>query len=161
MPGTVADALALRSRFRLRHVGRAQAANLALLLPDEEAVEDLALAVQTFVAPGSSAVVCIFENNVLWASMIITVDESGEAASVSTLDSAAARVGGDMTKTAGEAVNWVQAHYGPCSLGFFIDREHAQALLLASDKAASVRMASAAGRLVLSPIPPNLAIALA
>lgn len=161
MPGTVADALALGSRFRLRNVHQAQWANLALLLPDEEAVEDLALAVRTFVAAGSSAVVCVFENNVLWASMIITVDESAGSASVSTLDSAVARVGGEMTTTAGEAVNWVQAHYGPCSLGFFVDKEHAQALLRASDKAASVRTASAAGGLVLSPIPPDLAIALA
>lgn len=161
MPGTVADALALGSRFRLRNVRGAQGANLALLLQDEEAVEDLALAVRTFVAAGSSAVVCIFENNVLWASMVITVDEPGGAASVSTLDSAAARVSGEKTKAAGEAVNWVQAHYGPCSLGFFVDREHAQALLQASDKAASVRTASAAGGLVLSPVPPDLAIALA
>jgi len=159
MPGTVADALA-HSRFRLREVHSAQLPNLALLLTDE-AVDDLAVAVRTFVPAGSSAVVCIFDDNVLWASMIITVDESGGAASVSTMDSAAAQAGGDMTKAAGEAVNWVQAHYGPCSLGFFVDREHAQALLRASDKAASVRAASAAGALVLSPIPPALAIALA
>jgi hypothetical protein len=159
MPGTVADALA-HSRFRLREVHSVQLANLALLLT-EEAVDDLAVAVRTFVAAGSSAVVCIFDDNVLWASMIITVDESGGAASVSTMDSAAAQAGGDMTKAAGEAVNWVQAHFGPCSLGFFVDREHAQALLRASDKAASVRAASAAGALVLSPIPPGLAIALA
>ncbi|GAB5079051.1 hypothetical protein [Arthrobacter sp. AD-310] len=161
MPGTVADALALDSRFRRRNVHCDQWANLALLLPSEEAVDDLALAVRTFVAVGSSAVVCVFENNVLWTSMIITVDESGGAASVSTLDNASARVGGELTTAAGEAVKWVQTHYGPCSLGFFVDLEHAQALLRASDKAGSVRMASAAGALALSPIPPDLAIALA
>jgi hypothetical protein len=159
MPGTVADALALDSRFRPRHVHGDQLANLALLLTDEEAVDDLALAVRTFVAAGSSAVVCVLENNDLWASMIITVDESGGTTSVSTMD--APKAVGDMTQTAGEAVNWVQAHYGPCSLGFFVDREHAQALLRASDKAGAVRTASAAGALVLSPIPPALAVALA
>jgi hypothetical protein len=161
MPGTVADAPALDSRFRLRNVHPAQLANLVLLLTDEEAVDDLALAVRTFVAAGSSAVVCVFENNVLWASMIITADEAGGAASVSTVDSADARTGGDMTKTAGEAVNWVQTHYGPCSLGFFVEKEYAHALLRASDKAGAVRTASAAGALVLSPIPPALAVALA
>lgn len=160
MPGTVADALALDSRFRLRNVHLAQSANLALLLTDE-AVDDLAVAVRTFVAAGSSAVVCIFEDNVLWASMIITVDESGGAASVSTMGGPVAQAGGDMAKAAAGAVNWVQAHFGPCSLGFFVDREHAQALLRASDKAGSVRAASAAGALVLSPVPPALAVALA
>ena len=160
MPSTVADAFALDSRFRLRNIHRAQWANLALLLTDE-AVDDLAVAVRTFVAAGSSAVVCIFEDNFLWASMVITVDKSGRAASVSTVDGPATEAGGDMTKVAGEAVNWAQTHYGPCSLGFFVDKEHAQALLRASDKAGAIRAASAARGLVLSPIPPALAIALA
>jgi hypothetical protein len=160
MPGTVADALALDSLFRLRSVHREQWANLASLLTDD-AVDDLAAAVRTFVAAGSSAVVCIFDDNFLWASMVITVDTSGGSASVSTLDGPAADAGGDMTKAAGEAVNWVQTHSGPCSLGFFVNKEHAQALLRASDKAGAIRSASAAGSLVLSPIPPALAIALA
>jgi hypothetical protein len=160
MAGTVAEPLALDSRFKLRDIHRAQWANLALLLTDE-AVDDLAVAVRTFVAAGSSAVVCIFDDNFLWASMVITVDKSGGRAAVSTLDGPAAEAGGDMTKAAGEAVNWVQTHYGPCSLGFFVSKEHAQALLRASDKAGAIRSASAAGGLVLSPIPPALAIALA
>jgi hypothetical protein len=160
MPGTVADAFALAWRFTLRDSHRAQSANLAALLTDQ-AVDDLAVAVRTFLAAGSSAVVCIFDDNVLWASMIITVDESGVAASVTTMDGPATQARGEMTNAAGEAVNWVQTHYGPCSLGFFVDREHAQVLLRASDKAGSVRAASAAGALVLSPIPPALAIALA
>ena len=160
MPGSVAERLPLDSRFSLRHVDGVQWANLALLLTDE-AVDDLAVAVRTFVPAGSSAVVCIFDDNALWTSMIITVDESGGAASVSTLDGPDAQAGGDMTQAAGEAVNWVQTRYGPCSLGFFVDREHAEALLRAWDKAESVRAASAAGALVLSPIPPALAIALA
>jgi hypothetical protein len=160
MPGTVADALALDSRFQLRDIHRAQWATLALLLAGA-AVDDLAVAVRTFVAAGTSAVVCIFDNNLLWASMVITVDASGGAASVSTMDGLATETAGEMTKAAGEAVNWVQSHYGPCSLGFFVDKEHAQALLRASDKAGAIRTASAAGGLVLSPIPPALAIALA
>jgi len=160
MRSTVADALALVSRFRLRNIARGQWANLALLLTDE-AVDDLAVAVRTFITAGSSAVVCIFDDNVLWASMVITVDTSGGAPSVSTMDSPAAEAGIEMTTAAGEAVDWVQTHYGPCSLGFFVKKEHAQALLRASDKASAIRSASAAGGLVLSPIPPALAIALA
>lgn len=160
MPGSVADAASLDSRFSLQDIHRTQLANLELLLTDE-AVDDLAAAVRNFVPVGSSAVVCVFDDNVLWTSLILTVDELGEAASASTMNGPSADAGGDMTQAAGEAVSWVQTHYGPCSLGFFTDKEHAQALLRASDKAESVRAASAAGALVLSPIPPALAIALA
>lgn len=160
MPGTAADALALDSLFRLRSVHRGQWANLASLLTDD-AVDDLAAAVRTFIAAGSSAVVCIFDDSFLWASMVITVDKWGGSASVSTLDASAADGGGHMTKAAVEAVDWVQTHFGPCSLGFFVNKEHAQALLRASDKAGAIRSASAAGGLVLSPVPPALAIALA
>jgi hypothetical protein len=160
MPGTAADALALASHFGLRSVHGEQWANLASLLTDD-AVGDLAAAVRTFVAAGSSAVVCIFDDNVLWASMVITVNNSGEAPLLSTMNSPAAQAGGDMTTAASEAVDWVETHHGPCSLGFFVNKEHAQALLGASDKAGAIRSASAAGGLVLSPIPPALAIALA
>ncbi|MDR6986945.1 hypothetical protein J2Y66_001415 [Paenarthrobacter nitroguajacolicus] len=160
MPDTVADAFALNPRFALGTIHREQWANLALLLTDE-AVDDLAVAVRNFVTAGSSGVVGIFADNLLWAALVITSDESGGAASVSTMDYPAAEADGDMTKAAAEAVNWVRTHHGPCSLGFFVRKEHLHALLLASDKARAIRSASAVGGLVLSPIPPALAIALA
>ena len=158
MADSIVDALALDPGTGLRNVDQAQWAHLEELLKDTAPV-DLAAAVRTFVSAGSSAVVGIFDGNRLWASLVVSVDNSGAPASVSTIDGTVARSGGEMAKAAGEAVRWVQAHQGPCSLGLFVDKGHA--LLGASDKAAALRTASAAGGLVLSPVPPALAVALA
>lgn len=160
MADSIVDALALDPGTELRNVDQAQWAHLEELLKDT-APMDLAAAVRTFVSAGSSAVVGIFDGNRLWASLVVSVDNSGAPASVSTIDGTVARSGGEMAKAAGEAVRWVQAHQGPCSLGLFVDKGHAEALLGASDKAAALRTASAAGGLVLSPVPPALAVALA
>lgn len=160
MADSIVHALALDPGTGLRNVDQAQWANLEELLRDT-APNDLAAAVRTFVSAGSSAVVGIFDDNLLWASLVVSMDNSGAPEYVSTIDGPVAQSGGEMTKAAGEAVRWVQAHQGPCSLGLFVDKGHAEALLRASDKAAALRTASAAGGLVLSPVPPALAIALA
>ncbi|MCO4254145.1 hypothetical protein [Pseudarthrobacter cellobiosi] len=161
MSNTIVDALLLDPSVGLRNIDPAQWANLEVLLTDTTR-DDLAVAVRTFVSAGSSAVVAIFDDNVLWASLVVSVDQSGAPTSLSTIDgSVAATAGGEMTKAAGEAVRWVQAHHGLCSLGLFVDKVHAEAFLRASDKAAAIRTASATGGLVLSPVPPALAIALA
>jgi hypothetical protein len=160
MPDHIVYALALDPNAGLRDVDQAQWANLETLLRGT-APGDLAVAVRTFVSAGSSAVIGIFDDNLLWASLVVSVDNSGKPASVSTIHGPAADAGRDMAKAAGEAVKWVQAHHGPCSLGFFVDKVHAEALLRASDKAAAIRTAAASGGLVLSPVPPALAIALA
>ncbi|MEW1805465.1 hypothetical protein [Pseudarthrobacter sp. NPDC080039] len=158
MTDRIVHELALEPNSGLRDIDQNQWANLEALLRDT-APGDLALAVRTFVPAGSSAVIGIFDENRLWASLAVSVDNSGKPASVSTLRGPEA--GGDMAKAANEAVKWVQSHHGPCSLGFFVDKVHAEALLRASDKATAIRTASASGGLVLSPVPPALAIALA
>ncbi|OAE01085.1 hypothetical protein [Arthrobacter sp. OY3WO11] len=159
MPDHIVYALALDPNAGLRDVDQVQWAHLEVLLRDT-APGDLAVAIRAFVSAGSWAVIGIFDDNLLWASLVVSVDDSGKPVSVSTLQLAAA-AGGDMAKAAGEAVGWVKAHRGPCSLGFFVDKAHAEALLRASDKAAAIRTAAASGGLVLSPVPPALAIALA
>ncbi|NUU31927.1 hypothetical protein [Arthrobacter sp. C9C5] len=160
MSDNTAYALLVDPSVARRDIDQTQWSNLVLLL-EGAARDDLAVAVRTFVSAGSTAVIGVFDDNFLWTSLIISVDQAGAPESLSTIDDSVAEAAGEMTKAAGEAVKWVEAHYGPCSLGLFVNKKHAEALVRASDKAAAVRTASAAGGLVLSPVPPSLAIALA
>ncbi|MFP3462680.1 hypothetical protein R5O87_17705 [Arthrobacter globiformis] len=154
--------LALRTDLEPHNIGGAQWTHAEELLADTGCTrEDLALGIRMFVPHRSAAVVGVFEAGVLWASLVVAVDSSGLPVSVTTVDGDAVELRGDMAAVAGDAVRWVHTHYGPCSLGLFLDKPHAEALLNASDKAAAIRAASAAGGLVLSPLPPALATALA
>ena len=160
MSDTTAYGLLLDPSVGRRNIDKTQWSNLELLLEDA-ARDDLAVAVRNFVSAGSTAVICVFDDDFLWTSLVVSVDQAGAPESLSTIDSSVAEAAGEMTKAASEAVKWVQAQYGPCSLGLFVDKKHAEALIRASDKASALRTASAAGGLVLSPVPPSLAIALA
>jgi hypothetical protein len=154
--------LRLPSKAEVAGVDAGQWANAAqLLLAAHGSDNDLARGVDAFVPENSSAVVGVFHDGALWASLVVTADGSGSLASVMTVDPGHLESFGDLTSVSSEAVAWVHAHHGPCSLGLFFDRAHAEAFLDASDKAAAIRAASTAGGLVLSPVPPALALALA
>ncbi|WP_369046037.1 hypothetical protein [Sinomonas sp. P10A9] len=156
------QSLGLPPGVRVGEVDAGQWANAAqLLLAAPGSGDDLARGVEVFVPRNSSAVVGVVHDGALWASLVVTADNTGSLAAVSTVDPDGLGSSDDLAGVSSGAVAWVHIHHGPCSLGLFFDKPHAEAFLDASDKAAAIRAASTARRLILSPVPPALALALA
>jgi hypothetical protein len=123
--------------------------------------DDLVRAVSRFIEGGSTVVFGAFDQGALWASLVLTFDDAGAVTSVTTADPSEVPLTGDPTTVAAAVVDWVRAKHGPCTLGLFLDKSAARSFLAAEDKAAALRAASADGGLVLTPVPPSLAAALA
>lgn len=159
---TPVQSLGLPAEVRVGDVDAGQWANAAqLLLSAPDSGNDIVRGVAAFVPRNSSAVVGVVHDGTLWASLVVTADGSGSLAAVTTVHPSGPESFGELAGVSAEAVSWVQAHHGPCSLGLFFDRPQAAAFLNAADKAAAIRAASTAGGLILSPVPPALALALA
>lgn len=157
----ITDVLALRPDVEARNVDAGQWSHVQRLLAGAVKDGEISRAVDAFVSPGSSAVVGVFHEGGLWASLVVTVDAGRVLTSVTTADPAQVDLCGDMATVSSDVVAWVRRRLGPCSLGLFFDQPYAEAFLASPDKAAAVRAAAAGGGLVLSPVPPALAIALA
>lgn len=162
MNDTIAEALALRPDVAFDNVDATQRANVEQLLAKAAwSNKEAAGAVREFIPASSSAVVGVVSGGSLWASLVVTVDGASSPVSVTTVNGSAEKLSGGLAAVAAESVQWVRARRGTCSMALFFDMPHAEAFLEAPDKAAAIRTASAAGGLVLSPLPPALAIALA
>ncbi|MGH3195288.1 MAG: hypothetical protein ACRDNT_05020 [Streptosporangiaceae bacterium] len=123
--------------------------------------DDVARAVANFAEGGSTVVFGVFDKGALWASLVLTFDEAGSIVSVTTADPSEVELAGDPAAVAAAVVEWVCAKHGPCSLGLFLEKAAAEILLAAEDKAAALRDASGNGTLILTPVPPAFATALA
>ena len=162
MHDRIIKALALPSTVAVQNIDDVQWAHVEELLARSVCPhEDIVQAIRAFVPHSSTAVVGVLDEGVLWASLVVDVDSSGTPLSVTTMDGSAVELRTDMGAVAGAVVTWLHSRHGSCGLGLFFDKPHAEAFLSASNKAAAIRTAAARGGLVLSPVPPALAIALA
>ena len=123
--------------------------------------DDIIAATARFIEPSTTIVLGVLDEGSLWASLVLTFDDTHSVASVTTVDPSEVSIDGEIAPVAAVVVDWVRAKHGTCSLGLFMERPAAEAVLEATDKARALREASAAGQLVLAPVPPALARALA
>lgn len=123
--------------------------------------EELIEAARTFVPAGSTIVLGVFADGGLWASLVVTLDEDASVTSVTTVDPSEVNLWGDISTVSSAAVDWVSTKHGVCSLGMFMEKSVAEEFLISHEKAAVLRRAAGNGGLVISPVPPTLASALA
>jgi hypothetical protein len=93
-------------------------------------------AVSTFVDAGTTIVLGVFDGNALWASLVLTFDETCSVTAVTTADPTEVVLEGEKGQVASSVVDWVRSKHGSCSLGLFFDREVAAAFLTSDDKLA-------------------------
>lgn len=125
--------------------------------------EQVTAAVERFVSPQSTLVLGVFDEDALWASLVLAFDADRRANVVTTVDSMEVSLTGERERVAGEVIGWINRKFAdkPCSLALFTDVDGARKVLAAEDKALALRELAAAGRLLADPIPEQLKAVLA
>lgn len=115
--------------------------------------EEVKIAVDRFVVPNSTVIFGVFDEDRLWASLILGFDGAKRIVLITTADSTEITSGKDWKATCEKLVQWMERKHPPCSLGLFLDLGSAKALLASRDKLADLRESFAKGRLVANPLP--------
>jgi len=123
--------------------------------------EELVEAAATLLPAGSTVVLGVLAEGGLWASLVLTLDENAAVTSATTVDPSEVDVQGDLSTVSSAAVDWVRTKHGSCSMGMFMEKSVAEEFLKSHEKAAVLRHAASSGGLLISPVPPALASALA
>jgi hypothetical protein len=113
-------------------------------------------AVAQYVPPASTIVFGIFDNDALWATLVLGFDADLRVHVVTTVDTSKLTGEGGRDATAEEIVAWVNAQYGPCSLGLFTSLDSARAFLESEEKLDALRDLAERGELIASPVPEAL-----
>ena len=108
---------------------------------------------QKFMQPNTTLVLGVFDNDELWASLVLGFDGDLRVDNVTTVDPT------DLDQTRGFAtvsksvVEWVNKTYTTVSIGLFMDVETARKMFATDDKKTVLKKALASGKLLASPLP--------
>lgn len=118
--------------------------------------DEIKAAVNQLVQPDSTVVFGIFENDALWATLVLHFDADRRVNVITTVDPSelTAKQGRDVI--AKEVIAWVNRKYPHCSIGLFTDLDSARNLISSRDKVATLRNLAEQGKLIADPFPGSL-----
>ncbi|WP_372593846.1 hypothetical protein [Actinotalea sp.] len=101
-------------------------------------LDEVNAAARALVAPGSSVVLGVHENGVLWASLLLDFDEDWKVTSVTTVDPTKVDISLPRAEVLDRVVEWLESTGKRVSLGLVLDGDGAREMLAAptAEKAA-------------------------
>lgn len=118
--------------------------------------DEVKAAVNQYVKPDSTVVFGIFENEALWATLVLHFDADRRVNVITTVDPSELILSGGREAIAREIVAWVNRKYPSCSIGLFTDLESAKRFIASSDKMSTLRELAEQGKLIADPFPGSL-----
>jgi hypothetical protein len=119
--------------------------------------EEIEEAVKDYVPANSTFVLGVFENDALWATLVLGFDGEKSVDNVTTVDPTELKSLKGWKEVSKEVVEWVSKTYTPVSIGLFMDLETARKMFATADKKSVLKAAAVSGKLLASPVPQNLA----
>jgi hypothetical protein len=130
--------------------------NLGLQWRVGSSYEDLQAFIAKYIPANTTVVFGIFDQDVLWASLVLGFNQDKRIDNVTTVDPTELGKLQGWKDVSREIVGWVNGKYTSCSLGLFTDLETAKQLLSTAQKAAVIHQAVANDRLFAAPVPGNI-----
>lgn len=118
--------------------------------------DEIKAAVNQLVQPDSTVVFGIFENDALWATLVLHFDADRRVNVITTVDPSELTAKQGRDAIAKEVVAWVNRKYPHCSIGLFTDLDSARSLISSRDKAVTLRNLAEQGKLIADPFPGSL-----
>jgi len=115
--------------------------------------EDIDEAIKRFIPAESSLVFGIFEDNVLWTSLVLGFDVDKKINNITTADPSELDQSGDWQVQSKRMIDWVNKKYPKCSLGIFTTLQEAKQILKSDDKLELILQFRKEGKLFFEPVP--------
>jgi hypothetical protein len=118
--------------------------------------EDIYAAAHKYIPVNSTVIFGVFESDSLWATLVLGFDADMRTKIVTTADPTEIKMG-TWQETAKDLVAWTNRKFPPCSLGVFMDLTGATDFLARKDKLAALKDIAKRGKLLMDPVPEELA----
>jgi len=115
--------------------------------------EDIDEAIKRFIPAESSLIFGIFDDNVLWASLVLGFNADKKINNITTADPSELDQSGNWKVQSKRMIEWVNKKYPKCSVGIFTTLKEARQILKSDDKLKLILQFKKEGKLLVEPIP--------